>query len=115
MRQPATGSVSRGARWMTTKFIEWYWPRLHARAFVLSRAHEYQADRLAAAIASAPRWRSALWRLECLTPWLSDRFSARPLWRGRLFARATGNTGPDGLSLSRPAAPDDAARWNRTV
>ena len=111
MRQPASGSVGRGTRWMTTKFIEWYWPRLHARAFVLSRAQEYQADRIAAEIAGAPAMASALWRMECLNPWFSERF-----WPD-LYREATHLPEPPEIldrmrsALQSPPTPDDAARW----
>jgi Peptidase family M48 len=60
MQQPGERSFGRATRWATAKFIEWYWPRLHARAFVLSRAQEYQADRIAAEIAGALTLTSAL-------------------------------------------------------
>ena len=41
---------------------------------MLSRAHEYQADRQAAELAGAAELTAALWRLECYAPWLADRF-----------------------------------------
>jgi Zn-dependent protease with chaperone function len=41
------------ARRLTTAFVNWWWPRFNARAFVLSRLCEYEAD-LAAARITAP-------------------------------------------------------------
>ena len=111
MQRPATSSLDRRARWATRKFIEWYWPRLHARAFVLSRAQEYQADRLAAALAGGDVMASALWRLECLTPWLSERF-----WP-ELYREATDVPEPPAILVRMRSAfqvepaPADAARW----
>ena len=40
-------------------FIDWFWPRFNASAFVLSRAQEYQADAFAARVTS-PRSLSTL-------------------------------------------------------
>ncbi len=59
---------------IVSKFVEWYWPRLHARSQVLSRLQEFQADRIAAGLCGAATLASALWRMECLWPWLSERF-----------------------------------------
>ena len=80
-------------------------------AFVLSRAQEYQADRIAAEIAGAPAMASALWRMECLNPWFSERF-----WP-ELYREATHLPEPPEIldrirsALQSPPAPDDAARW----
>jgi hypothetical protein len=74
MQKPAGDSFTRTMRSAIARFVDWYWPRLHARALVLSRAQEFQADREAAAIAGKPAMVSALWRLEALNPWLSEHF-----------------------------------------
>jgi hypothetical protein len=111
MQKPASSSFGRGTRAVTSRFIEWYWPRLHARAFVLSRAQEFEADRLAASIAGASALACGLWRMACLSPWLADRF-----WPD-LFQEATAlDEPPDVVSrlksaLETPPAPLDAARW----
>jgi Peptidase family M48 len=111
MQRPASTSFSRGARALTSRFVGWYWPRLHARAFVLSRAQEYEADRLAAGIAGAAALTSGLWRMACLSPWLSERF-----WPD-LFQEATHLDEPPDVfarlksALEVPPSPDDAARW----
>jgi hypothetical protein len=79
---------------------------------VLSRAHEFQADRDAARIAGNTAMATALWRLEGLSPWLSDRF-----WP-ELFARAAVWPEPPGdvverltTAIQTPPAPKDAALW----
>jgi hypothetical protein len=74
MQQPASGRFSVSIRSSALKFVNWYWPRLHARAMVLSRAQEFHADSVAAGIAGGPTLVSALWKLECFGPWLSERF-----------------------------------------
>jgi hypothetical protein len=117
MQRPATGQLDRAIRGAASRFVDWYWPRLHARALVLSRAQEYHADRVAAGLvaaggAGAATLASALWRMECLGPWLSERF-----WVD-LFAGADSSPEPPADLMARmraayaiPPAPDDAARW----
>jgi Zn-dependent protease with chaperone function len=80
MQRPAHGSFERSGRWALAKFLDWYWPRLHARSFALARAYEYYADRHAADIVGASVAASALWRIECLGPWLGDVFWTE-LWQ----------------------------------
>ncbi len=46
------------------KFIDWFWPRFHAHAFVLSRANEYVADRGSAQTTGVEHIASALLRSE---------------------------------------------------
>jgi Zn-dependent protease with chaperone function len=112
MQRPVGGRLDRAGRWALGAFLGWYWPRLHARALVLSRAHEYEADRLAADLTGGAELASALWRVECYGPWLAERFWP-DLWQqtrdvadppadvyGRL-AEAYRAGGP---------APEDAAR-----
>jgi len=111
MQHPGGGSFGRGSRWATAKFIDWYWPRLRARSFVLSRAQEYQADCIAAEFAGAHTMSSALWRLECLTPWLQDRF-----WP-ELYGEAIHRPEPPEVlarmrsAFENPPDPEDADRW----
>ena len=74
---PGAGQVAdRAARALSTlaKFIDWYWPRLNAYAFVLSRTNEYAADRSAAELAGKHDTASALWHIECLSRRLQDKF-----------------------------------------
>ena len=41
---------------------------------VLSRAQELHADRIAAGVAGGATLVSALWRMQCIVPWLAERF-----------------------------------------
>jgi hypothetical protein len=111
MQSPAGGRLDRTGRWALATFLAWYWPRLHARALVLSRAHEYQADRLAAELVGAEHVAAALWRVECDDPLLADRF-----WTD-LWQRARDEPEPpaDVLGLLAQTcragpAPEEAAR-----
>jgi Zn-dependent protease with chaperone function len=62
LSRPRThGEVS--LRPLIRKFINWFWPRFNAYAFVLSRAHEYQADAIAAQLAGEQNTATALIRL----------------------------------------------------
>lgn len=112
MQRPAAGSFQRSLRVATVRMANWYWPRLHARAMVLSRAHEYHADRVAAGHAGAAPLVSALWRTECLGPMLAERF-----WPEVLRAAEHSPEPPadvvDRLRLAfrSPVAPADASRW----
>ncbi len=74
MQQAPKGRTEQASRWVLVKFLAWYWPRLNARLIVLSRAHEYEADREAARLAGNDAVCGALWRIECLDSWLSERF-----------------------------------------
>lgn len=56
------------------KFIEWFWPRFNAEAFVLSRGQEYEADAAAARMASGAALSQALIRLDVHHRWLTERF-----------------------------------------
>jgi len=109
--QNATG-LSRWWRGPIVAFVDWYWPRFHAWAFVLSRADEYEADRLAAECAGAACTAEALFRLECLSRRLGDKFWDELTLQARAEAEVADNflerlvgfldTHPD---------PADASRW----
>jgi hypothetical protein len=121
MQQPTASRVGRSIRSAATRFVNWYWPRLHARAMVLSRSHEFHADRVAASVAGAPTLVAAIWKLECFESWLAERF-----WTD-LFQNADRLPDPPADVMDRlrtavatPPAPDDQARWiarglNRTT
>ncbi len=112
MQATPAGRAGRAVRWAVSRFVGWYWPRFHARAMVLSRAQEFHADRVAAEVAGGSTLASALWRIECLNPWFSERF-----WvdlRGQAEDRP--EPPPDVLdrirsALDAPPSPRDAARW----
>ncbi len=112
MQRPAASSFQWSLRLATVRVAHWYWPRLHARAMVLSRAHEYHADRVAAGHTGAAPLVSALWRMECLNPMLAERF-----WL-EVFRAAEHSPEPPADILDRlrlafhtPVSPADASRW----
>lgn len=72
-------------------FVDWFWPRFNASAFVLSRSQEYQADAFAAKVTSPQASASGLQRLAVESRRLSSYF-----WDG--VGRETS---------SRPTPPDD--------
>jgi Zn-dependent protease with chaperone function len=55
-------------------FINWFWPRFNASAFVLSRSQEYQADAFAAKVTSPQSAAMALQRLVVDSRRLDDGF-----------------------------------------
>jgi Zn-dependent protease with chaperone function len=94
------------------RFVEWYWPRFHARAFLLSRSNEFQADRISAESTSAEHAASALWRIECTAHYLENDF-----WK-ELWNLAESQPEPprdlcDRMRLAFREAPESAhaARW----
>jgi len=72
-------------------FINWFWPRFNASAFVLSRSQEYQADAFAAKVTSPGDIATALQRIVVNARNLDDVF-----WSD--ITRET---------ASRPAPPED--------
>lgn len=65
---------------LVTKFIGWFWPRFNAHAFVLSRAHEYEADAAAARLAGAKTIAAGLVRVNLHGRALDEVFWPE-LWR----------------------------------
>lgn len=57
-------------------FLRWFWPAFNARAFVLARANEYEADRCSAAVAGVTSAGQALVRLSVYDP-VADQFWAQ--------------------------------------
>ena len=66
------GEVS--LRIVLSKFVDWFWPRFNAHAFVFSRASEYEADALAAEVAGKESVVSALIRIRVLDAVLDETF-----------------------------------------
>ncbi len=93
-------------------FVHWYWPRFNAHAFVLSRANEYQADRIAADWGGVNSIAQALWRIECFGRRLNDDF-----WNElTLLARSHEEVPDDVVALMKrfldeEPKPEDAGRW----
>lgn len=56
------------------KFLDWFWPRFNAHAFVLSRADEYEADGDAARLAGAPTVASSLLWIKLAARFFEDHF-----------------------------------------
>ena len=107
-----SGGVVRSFRGVILWFVDWYWPHFNAHAFVLSRANEYEADRLAAERAGVDPAAQALWRIECFSRRLSDQF-----WNDLTRLAQTQQDVPDDVvarmraRLAEPPDPDEAARW----
>ena len=93
-------------------FVDWYWPRFNAHAFVLSRANEYEADRLAAEVTGVDCAAEALFRIECAGLRFNEKF-----WVGLAQqARASVEVPNDVLQrmqifLGSDPEPGDANRW----
>ncbi len=109
-RPQVRGVIS--TRPLTMKFVDWFWPRFNAHAFVLSRANEYEADAQAAALVGAPACASALVRVQILSRLVNQR-----LWPGFWQLAQTQNDPPANLflrlrdGLRTGATLDDGARW----
>ncbi|MCA9050596.1 MAG: M48 family metallopeptidase, partial [Planctomycetaceae bacterium] len=74
LRENSASGFIRFAGSLVLKFLQWYWPRFHARAFVLSRQNEFQADRLAAEATGPEVAAAALWRIDCSGFMLEHQF-----------------------------------------
>jgi Zn-dependent protease with chaperone function len=96
------------------KFLQWYWPKFNASAFVLSRIDEYVADRCSADLAGAGPAASALLRVRVHRPLVLEKF-----WP-ELFALAKEQAAPPANPFSELAArfasagdPGETAKWLR--
>ena len=110
-RKPsAAGRVS--FRPVLSKFVDWFWPRFNAHAFVLSRANEYEADRGAARMSGVEHVASSLLRCDYYgrlldeKVWESVKLGANrePEPPADVFARLR-----DGLRAGAPT--DEAKKW----
>jgi Zn-dependent protease with chaperone function len=99
-------------RAFTVKFVDWFWPRFNAHAFVLSRANEYEADAQAARLAGAANVASSLLRVKLHSRWLENNHwpavwqqaNAQPEPPGNVFVRIR-----DGLRAGLAAG--ERVRW----
>ena len=76
------------------KFLDWFWPRFNAHAFVLSRADEYEADSDAARLVGAEHAASALFWIK-LAARMYDDHIIPDLWQ-----RANTETEPPGNAFT---------------
>lgn len=115
LRNSPSQNSSNMLRRAILRFVDWYWPRFNAYAFVLSRANEYEADRASAEWAGGQSVAEALFRIECFGARLNDKF-----WDDLTEkARAENVVAEDFMALSdaffrSPPDPRDQARWLET-
>lgn len=109
-RPPAQSGFS--FRPLILKFVDWFWPRFNAHAFVLSRLDEYEADGIAARVTDAQHIASSLQRIVLHHRHLSEGF-----WPEVWKAANTEPQPPSGVFtrlrqvLSAGPSPEDRARW----
>lgn len=111
--QEGSGSLfARLAGSIVMRFLTWYWPRFHARAFVLSRRNEFLADARAADTTSVRTSASALYRIECLSYFLEQQFW-KTVWDETVHREQPPADLCERLRTAYRNAPDSdrAARW----
>jgi Zn-dependent protease with chaperone function len=112
LRDAKSGGIVRGLRGIILWFVDWYWPRFNAHAFVLARADEYEADRIPAEWAGVETAAEALFRIECFGTRLGDKFWFELTQRAKNEAAVPDDILGDMQSFfSSPPDPADAARW----
>ncbi len=96
--------------------LNWYWPRLQARMFVLSRTAEYEADQIAAEVVGGEHLASSLWRIDCLNYSLREHFDPEMLKACALQPEPPSNVLRRMRdALARAPSPDEAHRWMSEV
>lgn len=95
-----------------TKFLDWFWPKFNAHAFVLSRVQEYEADRVAARLTSSEAMATGLIRTQVQGRWLDEKY-----WPD-VFAQTKQQERPPeqpfrdlAAGIANLAAHPDASRW----
>lgn len=112
LQQNVSSRYLRLARSLVVKFIDWYWPRFHARAFIVSRHNEFAADRRSVEATNAEYAASALWRIDCVGYMLENEF-----WKGVWDEAAELSEPPDDLcerfrdALVDAPSSANADRW----
>jgi Zn-dependent protease with chaperone function len=109
-RPRVQGEIS--MRPLIVRYVDWFWPRFNAHAFVLSRANEYEADAVAARLAGAANIASSLFRLALFDRQLGDKFwpdlwqmaNSQPEPPSGVFLRLR-----ESVSATLPA--EEAAQW----
>ncbi|MCP4854695.1 MAG: M48 family metalloprotease [Fuerstiella sp.] len=92
LQQNSGSGFIRIAGTLVLQFLNWYWPRFHARAFVMSRQNEYMADRIAVEATNAESTAAALWRIDCTGQMLEHQF-----WKNLWAETSTAPDPPDNL------------------
>ena len=96
------------------RFVDWFWPRFNAHAFVLARANEYEADAAAGRAAGRATLARALTRLQVDGPLLQEKFWPAVFRRANTEAEPPANVfGELGEALGAGPEPADADRWLR--
>ena len=109
-QQESTGRAPK--RWLSRRFVDWFWPRFHAHTFVLSRSNEYEADAVAARVAGPERCASSLLRVQ-----FYDRLLGEKLWQEVWLGANASAELPDDVYLRirdgirAGAPPDESTRW----
>lgn len=112
LHEPPKSGFSRFFRRGLCWFIDWYWPRFHAYLFVLSRSHEYVADRCAVDWVGAEATASALWRIELCYRRLEQKFwNEVTLWANVEPEPPADITTRLLTSLASAPSADDRKRW----
>jgi len=112
IRRNSSHGIVRFAGSLLVQFLNWYWPRFNARAFLLSRYNEFQADRIAADSTTPEFAASALWRIECTAHYLDNDFW-KAIWKLTGTQPAPPGDLCDRLRLAFRDAPisANASRW----
>ncbi len=112
LQAPPRSGAERKLRRVLGWFVNWYWPRFNAYAFVLSRANEYMADRCAAEWNGAELAASVQWTLDCVDARLREKFWP-DTWQGANTQPEPPEDIVERLLAHLAAAPEpaDAARW----
>jgi Zn-dependent protease with chaperone function len=92
MSRPTQAGIS--FRPLIVRFVDWFWPRFNAHAFVLSRLNEYEADAVASRTAGAPQLAASLQRLA-----LQSRHLVETVWPEIWKAANTAARPPEGVFI----------------
>ncbi len=82
------------------KFVQWFWPRFDAHAFVLSRVYEHEADATAARLAGRETTATSLVRIDFYGRLLEKKF-----WPGLWLGAAREAEPPGGRLAARQRIP----------
>lgn len=94
--------------WMHGTFVSWYWPRLDARTFVLSRYQEYEADQCSVACTDVSTTAALLWKVHVLGRYYDDECHER-LWQSLATSSLPPNNYLERILASIASPNQDAA------